>query len=322
VVVHSTCIPTVIGDDAEAVVARWQKRTKVPIVYMNHTEASCQDFDVCLALFRKLQKDPAFAKVARRRGCVNLVGFPEGAALKELVGLLREAGIEVNARVMPSLSIDAVRRYLAAEAQVLYPNGAYAKTYQEFFEHLPIKTLRLDAPYGWDGTKAWVQGVAAALGRKRGVKPALAQAAKDLAPGWDAARGQARGRSVAFVVDGYHMRRLSEPAQTWGVPLLRLLREMGLGVEVLCFGEAKKGAPGLSFFQTPEQLEALLAKGAFAAVYSEYTYDSRLARAGKAQFSLDCFEMGLAGAARSLARLSGICRWPFARRYARYMGED
>jgi nitrogenase iron protein NifH len=322
IVVHSTCIPTVIGDDAEAVVARWQKRTKLPIVYMNHTAGSCEDFDACLALFRKMQKDPAFARAKRRPGTVNLVGFPEGPALEELVQLLREAGVEVCARVMPSLNIDTVRGYLSAQAQVLYPNGAYAKTYKEFFEHLPIKTLRPEAPYGWEGTKAWLEAVADEIGVKRGVKPALARAGKELSAGWEAARRQARGRSVAFVVDGFHMRRLSDPAQTWGVPLLRLLREMGFGVEILCFGEAKKGGPGLSFFQTPAELAALLGEGRFAAVYSEYTYDSRLAQAGKAQFSLDCFEMGLAGAVRSLARLGGICRWPFARRYARFMGED
>ncbi|MDD5630254.1 MAG: nitrogenase component 1, partial [Elusimicrobia bacterium] len=318
VVVHSTCIPTVIGDDAEAVVARWQKRTKLPIVYLNHT--TCKDFDVCLALFRRLQEDPAFAKVKRRSRCVNLVGFPEGPALREVSALLREAGVEINARVMPSLSLAAVQTYLAAEAQVLYPNGAYAKTYQEFFAHLPIKTLRLEAPYGWEGTKAWLRAVTGALGLQRAAQPALAKAAQGLAAGWDEARRRARGRSVAFVVDGFHMRRLSDPAQTWGVPLLRLLREMGFGVEVLCYGEARRAAPGLSFFSKPEELERLLREGAFQAVYSEYTYDSRLAQAGKAQFSLDCFEMGLAGAVRGLRRLDGICRWPLPRRYARFMG--
>jgi nitrogenase iron protein len=322
VVVHSTCIPTVIGDDAEAVVARWQKRTKVPIVYMNHTSGSCEDFDVCLALFRRMQKDPSFAKARRRPGTVNLVGFPDGPALDELAALLRETGVEVNVRVMPSLNIDAARGYLSAEAQVLYPNGAYAKTYKDFFEHLPIKTLRPDAPYGWEGTKAWVARVAGELGRKRGVGPALARAARDLSLGWEAARRQVRGRGVAFVVDGFRMRRLTDPTQTWGVPLLRVLREMGLGVEILCYGEAKKEAPGLRFFKTPEELARLLRSGRFDAVYSEYTYDNRLARAGKSQFSLDCFEMGLAGAVRSLTRLGGICRWPFARRYARFMGED
>ena len=107
------------------------------------------------------------------------------------------------------------------------------------------------------------------------------------------------------------------------MPLLRVLREMGLGVEILCHGEAKKkDAPGLRFFRTPDELDRLLRDGRFEAVYSEYTYDNRLARAGKSQFSLDCFEMGLAGAVRSLRRLGGICRWPFSRRYARFMGED
>jgi hypothetical protein len=320
VVVHSTCIPTVIGDDAQAVVARWQKRTRVPIIHMDHTSAGGQDLDGGLALFRRIQEAPAFAKAKRRRRCVNLVGFPEGAALQELVALLGETGVEVNARVMPSLSLDTARRYLSAEAQVFYPNGAYAKTYEDFFEHLPIKTLRPEAPYGWKGTKAWVESVAGALGVERAVKPALDKAAKASAADWDAARRQVRGRGVAFVVDGFHLRRLTDPAQTWGVPMLRLLREMGFGVEIICFGVAKKSAPGLRFFQTPEELDSLLREGRFDAVYSEYTYDCRLARAGKASFSLDCFEMGLAGAVRSLARLGGVCRWPFARRYARYMG--
>jgi hypothetical protein len=55
-------------------------------------------------------------------------------------------------------------------------------------------------------------------------------------------------------------------------------------------------------------------------VYSEYAYDPRLAAAGKAQFALDLFELGFGGAARTAERLNGICRWPFNRRYAKYLG--
>ena len=76
IIVHSTCIPTVIGDDAEAVVKRWQARTRIPIVYMNPAENSCQELDVCLMLFKKMQQAPSFAKIARRKNTVNLVGFP------------------------------------------------------------------------------------------------------------------------------------------------------------------------------------------------------------------------------------------------------
>jgi len=322
VVVHSTCIPTVIGDDAEAVVARWMKRTKVPIIYMNHSAAGIQDCDTGLALFKRMRKDPSFAKTARRGRSVNLVGFPPGPGLEEVVGLLRDIGVSVNARVMPALSVDAVRGYLAAGVQVLYPNAAYQAAYLELFEPLPIRTLKPAAPYGLAGTRVWIESVAAEFGLRRQARARLGRAVKGLAPAWDGARKEAASRCLGFVVDGNHMRRLTEPAQTWGIPVIGLLREMGFAIEVLCHGPASRDAKSLRFFKTAEELAALLRDGGFQAVYSEFAYDGRLARAGKAQFALDCFEMGLAGALRGVERLNGICRWPFPRRYAAYLGED
>jgi len=321
IIVHSTCIPTVIGDDAEAIVKRWQARTNVPVVFMNHAESSCQELDVCLVLFKKMQQDPSFAKIARRRRSVNLVGFPSGPALKELIRLLQEIGVSVNACVMPSLSLAVARRYLAAEVQVLYPNAAYAATYKEFFEPMPIRTLKPDAPYGFAGTRKWLESVAGEFGLKAKVRAVFGKAAKPLLDEWDASRREAATQGLGFVVDANHVTRLADPSLTWAIPVLRFLREMGFGVEILCFGQAQKQAAHFTSFNTPAELEALLRDGPFQAVYSEYAYDSRLARAGKAQFSLEDFEMGLGGAARTVQKLGAICRWPFQRRYARYMGD-
>ncbi len=322
IIVHSTCIPTVIGDDAEAVVKRWQSRTKVPIVFMNHAESSCQELDVCLVLFKKMQQDPSFAKIERRKRSVNLVGFPSGPALKELMRLLQEIGVSVNATVMPSLSLAVARRYLAAEVQILYPNAAYAATYKEFFEPMPIRTLKPDAPYGFEGTKRWLECVAAEFGLKSKVRSIYAKAVKPLIADWEAGLRETAGQGVGFVVDAYHVGRLADPSLTWAIPVLRFLREMGFGVEILCYGQAQKQAAHFASFSTPAELAALLKDERFQAVYSEYAYDTRLARAGKAQFSLEDFEMGLGGALRTMQKLSGICRWPFQRRYAQYMGAE
>ena len=67
------------------------------------------------------------------------------------------------------------------------------------------------------------------------------------------------------------------------------------------------------------QVARLLADGPFQAVYSDHHFDRRLSSAGKAQFSLQEFEKGLAGAVRTGQRLLRICRLPFYRRYARYL---
>jgi hypothetical protein len=136
---------------------------------------------------------------------------------------------------------------------------------------------------------------------------------------WNEARGKATGRVLAFVVDAPHVRRLTDPSQLWGVPILPLLREMGFAVEVICHGQVQKSRTGLSFFRTPDELGTLLREGRFDAVYSEYDHDLRLSRAGKSQFALDCFEMGIAGGRRTLQRLNEICSWPFYRRYGNYL---
>ncbi len=317
VVVHSTCVPTVIGDDAEAVVARWRSRSEVPILYTNPAQTK-QEVDVGLALFKRLREEPGFLKVRKRKGAVNLVGFPEGPGLKELEEILKAAGVAVNARVLPYLSLRQARGYLAAEVQVFYPNAAFEATYREVFEPLPLKTLRPDAPWGWEATAGWVKTVAAQF--KRNAAAALDRVSRPLASEWERARAEAAEHGLAFVVDGPHIKRLTDPSQMWGVPLLGMLREAGYRVEVLCHGESPAARPGLSFFKTEAELGTLLREGRFGAVYSEYAFDTRLAGAGKAQFALDCFEPGLGGALRTVGRLNGLCRWPFYRRYAAHLG--
>jgi nitrogenase iron protein NifH len=320
VILHSTCVPTVIGDDAVAMVARWQSKTKVPIVYSNPADnGRCADAG--LEIFKKMRTDPEFLSVPKKKNAVNLVGFPEGPGLRELTGLLESCGLAVHACVMPSLDLDVARRYLAAEVQVLYPNAAFETTYRDFFDSLPIHSIKPPAPYGFEGTKRWLEALAGEFGAAPRARTAFSKAVKPLRAAWDDARREAAGRSLAFVVDGPRMRRLTDPSQFWGVPVLGLLREMGFGVEVLCHAPARKREGPLSFFATAEELGTLLREGAFQAAYSEYASDARLARAGKAQFSLDAFELGLAGGLRALERLNGICRWPFLRRYARYAGE-
>ncbi|MEK7384510.1 MAG: nitrogenase component 1, partial [Elusimicrobiota bacterium] len=278
IVLHSTCIPTVIGDDATAVAARWQARTKVPIVYSNPAEhGGC--VDVGLELFKKLRESPSFAKVQRRERAVNLVGFPENRSRLEIVRLLEESGVEVRTCVMPFLDLDAARSYLAAPVQVLYPNGAYEETYRELFEPMPLRSLRLPAPYGPEATQSWLEAVAGEFGLQNRVRAAFEKSCGEIADGWDRARLEANGHALAFVVDSHHAGRLSDASQMWGIPLLRLLREMGFAVHVLCYGQAARESAHLSFFTSPEGLETLLADGRFAAGDSEYAGAPRRARA-------------------------------------------
>lgn len=312
IVVRSTCVPTVIGDDAQKAVAAFRGKTDVPILYAN--PADNREADVAKTLFDRVKAEPGFLKTRRRPRCVNLVGFPEGPAQRELSGLLKSAGVDVNAAVMPGMTLEQARGYLNAKVQIFYPNAAFEPVYRSVFETLPIESARLDAPYGVEGTRRWLCAAAELAGRGPQARRAFESAFAPLSQRW--AEGKAAGSKVAFVVDRTRLKRLTEPAAAWGVPMVRMLREMGFGVEVLLYGE---GRGALAGFKTQEELDRLLKREDFQAVYSEYFFDERLVRAGKAQFCLPFFEMGAAGALRTLERLNGVCRWPFYRKYAKYL---
>jgi hypothetical protein len=125
-------------------------------------------------------------------------------------------------------------------------------------------------------------------------------------------------------VDREKVKRLTEPAGVSGVPLVSMLKEMGFAIDYLVYLEndppdvgETAGKHSVKFFKTKEDLQKRLRDGVFDAVYSEFFFDKRLTRAGKAQFSLLDVEMGVGGAGRSIERLANIAVWPFYKRYGR-----
>ena len=87
----------------------------------------------------------------------------------------------------------------------------------------------------------------------------------------------------------------------------------------ICAGKEQRR--GIRRFHGPEDLDAGLRDESVHAFYSDFAFDRRLSRTGKAQFSLAFFEPGLEGAQRSVERLLGACRLPFYKDYARYLAE-
>ncbi len=161
---------------------------------------------------------------------------------------------------------------------------------------------------------------------------------------------QARDRGVGFVVDGAEVDRLLRPERCYGVRLLPLVEELGFRLTVLVRCEAgpkaDAGDPPVEAtapatlsgvtaqlqaaltdpsrltvipFATEAELSAHLRQGTFELLYSEVACDARASRAGLTGFALDVFEPGPAGAVRTLERLLHAARWPFFRRYARYL---
>jgi len=312
VVVQSTCVPTVIGDDVPKALNAVRELTGAPLIYNNATSQT--QVDVGRLILERVRAEPEYGRRERVPRSVNLIGFPDGPALRELESVLKTAGVVVNAAVMPSLSLDQARALPQAEAQVFLPHAAYEPVYAGVFRTLDIPSRAFDAPYGLEGTRRWLSSVAGLFGLEAAAERAFEDLIAPHRARWEELKRAALGRRFAFVVGRESIARLNDPSLFWGVPVLRVLREAGIRAEVLVHGVDDRGP--LKGFRTPEELARLLSEGPYDAVYSEYFFDERLVRAGKPQFSLKLFEPGARGALATIERLLAVARWGFYRRYA------
>jgi hypothetical protein len=273
---------------------------------------------------------PAAAADRRR---FNLVGFPDGPATEELVGLLEACGASFNLLLLPDVDVEAFRRAPRAGTQVFFPGSMMAELHREVLEPLAPAALHPAAPFGLRGTRAWVVTVAQALGCGDAAAARCDEAVTRLQPRWDRLRAVASGLRLGWVVDPRVAERLRRPEAFWGLPALELLTEMGFGLELLAFapeGEASWAADLASLavdparvevrpFRTPGELDAALRAADLAAVYSDFFFEHRAARRGTCWFSYPDFETGFAGALRTLERLVAVATTPFFRRYAPYL---
>lgn len=325
----NTCVPMVTGEDVESVVRQYARRSESPLVYLTVTPVSMFNVFKDLLETRRLAveaeappPDPA---------AVNLVGFADDSASEDLRVLLDAAGIRINTHLIPNFSAERIRALPGAPVSVFYPNQVWENHYQHLTGETRIRCITPEAPYGWEGTHRWLLAVAEALGRAGQAEAAWQAVSARHADAWRRACDLAANHRVALVIRAEETDLLTDPSRTWGVPLLRVLEEAGFGVDVFIkAGERERARvaaaavqgvfrePGrhvLQAFNSFDMMRRRLRESRADAVLSYHFFDWRVTEAGKSRFSLQVFEMGLAGAVRTVERIAGICRTPFYRRY-------
>ncbi len=332
--VNNTCLPKIIGDDVNSVIARVQKESPIPILLMNtdlnSPEATFTD------LVRQARQVLDEQKPDERTGGLNLIGFPPGRGRSELQAELERVGIGVNVWLFPAIGVESMRRYLAGRYGIVYPHAIWLELAENILAELGVEYRPLPAPHGLERTARWLQKVAEVLDQTLAWEKWRARFLEPRRAEWDDLTRQAGEHGLAFVVDIDSAGRLKDAGSHYGFEILPLLEEMGFrlyvfvrqpssgptdqtGTEVMD-SLAQPQRHTCSFFSEPDELSELLRADGFEAVYSEVFFDTRISRAGKAQFNLSMIELGLDGAFRSLGRLIGLCRWPFYRSYHRYLG--
>lgn len=333
VIVNSTCVPIVIGDDVDGVVRRQRACTGRQIFHIG--PRTIQPVDVFLQ-YLDIEKRKFREGGGRiRPGSVALVGFRADRARDELVKALNESGIPVSSCILPAAGRASMLGALEAELLVFRPSVLHAGIYESLFGDCPQTRISPPAPWGPGASVSWLRTIGEALGRETAIEAVIASRLAAFTAQEDVLRSRGHMPVLLFVVAPEKASRLLDPDSPAGLPMLPVILEMGFRGRVLVhavrervYGDFRdtvssacpQGNLEILPFTSPRELEDALETPDVGAVFSEYFFDDRLTRAGVTSFSARDFEMGFEGAIRTRERLVHGSRLPFYRRYRQYIG--
>jgi nitrogenase molybdenum-iron protein alpha/beta subunit len=315
VVVQSTCVPHVIGDDMEASVRRWGGRGDIVF-----EDVFAPGGGNLVAGLLAAAIDSGGRR--KRSATISLAGLAPGRARDDLQELLAGAGVTVGCAQVPHIDLETAPAWRSAALQVLVPSPYLDEIYEGVFRPLDMQTIEAPAPWGVAGTRRWLARIADGLGRGKQMSATWRAAMRASAAERKRVRGLAARQRLGFVVDEQEASWLGEPEKMAGVPLLGMVTEMGFGIDLMVHGDGKveveAGGVKVHGFESREAMEALMRDLPCGAIYSDLYCDARITAAGKMPFSLQMFEPGLQGAVRTARRLAHACRADFYRKYRRH----
>lgn len=336
VIINSTCVPVVIGDDVDKVMEPFAAGCPEG---MYHLSPVTEDPREIMMRYLDDARERALKESGTAPGSVALVGFRSGRTHMELSSLVKSCGIALKGTILPKASARLIKQVIGAEVMVWRPSSFMTELYERVFRGFPGTVIQPDPPFGFKGTSEWIREVAASVGRSEDAEKVSRRAMDGFDAEFRELRKKAAGHEMTFVADPFNASRLIDPAGATGLAVLPVVAELGYRLTVLArdddaalfrdfrdrlqaWAEQNGVAVQVSGFSTTEGLAELIRAGRGGAVFSEFFYDYRITREGRPQFSARDFEMGFEGAIRTARRLNNIVNMPFYRRYSRLLAES
>lgn len=313
VVLMTGCLPDVIGDNPIPIFRRAAARTRARFYWIG----AANDFGGYTArLLRDRLEAEAPPDSPRDPRGVAVLGGGSSEENAELLKLIERLGARALGVVLPRMGREAFQRIAEASLLVWARQTALTDISEVAFDGLPVRLVRPRAPFGRQGTLAWLREVARLLPDPEPALRAIADLDLSSREPWDALERRASAHVLAFVTDLEEMELLLDTTPIHAFSMLDVLLEMGFRVRFLVWPEGQDPAflqerlarhPGASrlsmaFYRDPDELARQMAAPDISLVHSHFTADPRVIRAGKGVFSEHDLEMGIEGARRTLER--------------------
>ena len=333
VAMMGTCVGDLTGLDYEGIIEQASSERRVPVVMVNQMlEHFMEIDDIWVQLFQIVNQN-----ATPEPGLLNFLGYaPAGSAFAvELEACLEEMGLRVNGILVPSFRTPAVEAFLEASRTLVNTAKSAQFECSKLRESLgEMHYQDLEPPFGPAACKRFYQALRsfAPEGGSDGVESFWQPHEAD----WESFRLRALEHQVAILLRPQDLIHMLDPNELHGIDLVSLLQEMGFAVELMTIdgrvpggadlaaerllahlpsaGESNSGLSITSFAGVQDPARAL-AESKAELVFSEYAPDHRILKSGKMFFHPRDFELGLAGAVRTIARLTRLAESGFLRAY-------
>ena len=172
VVVISTCVSGIIGDDLKAV--EELSTPEIPVIALKADGDIYGDYTAGISLaLETLVRRIMDVNAPKRPQSVNLIGETPIAANGEgnfrfVQRLLGELGIEINCRFLGGATVEELRRLSAAPLNILCGDTADAHALQDFLAgEYGFRFLDKPLPVGFEATAEWLRALGAFYGREQ-----------------------------------------------------------------------------------------------------------------------------------------------------------
>ena len=334
-VVFNQCVAELIGVDIDGIIEDVLQDRKLPVFRLSSSPSHLpSQMDLWTELFRFIDQERI-----SKKNTVNLLGFlrTDDPTANEIAGDLAEIGMELNGFIGPCFRMEHFRRFREAGLTVLNRDELSKQEFALAIKEHGIEPLELLPPFGPSATILFYREIA-----KRCLDKSDDNTIEYLwspyKSQWEKWTGRAQGHEAAIIVDPSTVGNLLKPEMHYGIPIVSLLLEFGFTVKILCLplhfeDDAVLLAKRLEnhFSSYPEandriDIQALKESGMLpeilpgikaTLVYTEHPPDMRIVKAGKMPFHPRLFEMGFAGAMRSLIRLVRLSENRFSGTFSR-----
>jgi nitrogenase molybdenum-iron protein alpha/beta subunit len=265
IVILSCCCSGIIGDDVESVAREAEKLVHARVLALR-SEGFGGDFrsgyEDAFELIMDLMEPPT----KTRKGTINLIGARMGPSLTEfsddldeIIKLLREVGVKINAVIAGGCTVDEITRAREVELNASWCYDWGQKLGDAMEARFGIPYSRTGQPYGLEATEEWLMGIAGPLGMEQEATRVITRETERVRPDLAYLRATLEGKTAVIEISEF-------PGPIRALSLARMATECGAHPIVINVHPytIKERMPSIKFLlDTGVNPEVILTKGLF-----------------------------------------------------------